>query len=57
MKLASHVINDTRSIGCQEDTPDIVMDLIKLRNELATDKKGSVWASKKLDALIQKYGV
>jgi hypothetical protein len=35
----------------------VVLDLVKLRNELATAKKGSVWASKKLDALIQKYGV
>lgn len=35
----------------------IVLDLIKLRNELAVSKKGTAVACKKLDALIQKYGV
>lgn len=39
------------------NTPEIVLDLVKLRNELATSKKGTAVACKKLDDLIKKYGV
>lgn len=39
------------------NTPEIVLDLVKLRNELATSKKGTAVACKKLDNLIKKYGV
>jgi hypothetical protein len=34
---------------------DILLDLIKLRNEIANSKKGTAVACKKLDALIAKY--
>lgn len=40
-----------------DDAPDIVLDLIKLRNELSSSKKGTAVACKKLDELIHKYGV
>jgi hypothetical protein len=36
-------------------TPDFIMDLIKLRNELSTAKKGTAVACKKIDELIAKY--
>jgi hypothetical protein len=34
---------------------DIIVDLVKLRNELSNSKKGTSVACKKLDALIAKY--
>jgi len=34
---------------------DIIVDLVKLRNELSNSKKGTAVACKKLDALIAKY--
>jgi hypothetical protein len=39
------------------NTSDIILDLIKLRNELASAKKGTAVACKKIDALIKKYGI
>ena len=38
-------------------TTDIILDLVKLRNELVKSKKGTAVATKKLDELIKKYGV
>ena len=40
-----------------DDASEIVLDLIKLRNELSSSKKGTAVACKKLDELIHKYGV
>jgi hypothetical protein len=39
------------------NTSDIILDLVKLRNELASAKKGTAVACKKIDALIKKYGI
>lgn len=39
------------------NTPEIILDLVKLRNELVKSKKGTAVACKKLDELIKKYGV
>jgi hypothetical protein len=38
-------------------TSEVILDLIKLRNDLANSKKGTAVACKKLDELIKKYGV
>jgi hypothetical protein len=38
-------------------TSEVILDLIKLRNELQSSKKGTAVACKKLDELIKKYGV
>jgi hypothetical protein len=43
-------------VGFATNNSEIILDLIKLRNELATSKKGTAVAAKKLDALIAKYG-
>jgi hypothetical protein len=40
-----------------ETVSNITLDLIKLRNELASAKKGTAVACKKIDALIKKYGI
>jgi len=39
------------------ETNDFILDIVKLRNELSSSKKGTAVACKKLDALIAKYGV
>jgi hypothetical protein len=38
-----------------KSTSDILLDLMKLRNELSTSKKGTAVACKKIDDLIKKY--
>ena len=62
---ASEAFKASKSLAADErDSPvdvaedvatDILLDLIKLRNEIANSKKGTAVACKKLDALIAKY--
>lgn len=39
------------------DNSEIILDLVKLRNELQSSKKGTSVAVKKIDVLIKKYGI
>ena len=46
-----------KSVGIATETSEIILDIVKLRNELVKSKKGTAIAAKKLDDIIKKYGV
>jgi hypothetical protein len=46
-----------KPVGIATETSDIILDLVKLRNELQSSKKGTAVACKKIDEIIKKYGV
>jgi hypothetical protein len=58
-KTIAHLedVRKAKPVAFATDTVDIVLDLVKLRNELSSSKKGTAVACKKLDELIHKYGV
>lgn len=47
----------TKPVDGSTCTSDFILDIVKLRNELSSSKKGTSVACKKLDELIHKYGV